>query len=579
MAKCAGSKGLIDKVILAAAALGAVGAGVLWSSARAADDGDNPSTIAAGTPIDGLGPSPLSAPGSEMVDRAHAACFDSDPYPSALKCQKCHEDHFREWSVSQHAYAQLSPVFNTFSNKLIKLTNGTLGDFCIRCHTPVGMSLHEPINISNMDRPPSSREGVTCVVCHRINQAWGKMSARQALVPGDIHHPVYGPFDNEGLKKVLANSDKWGVTKTEADPQRHGRDIHSDARRFFQIVTPGFCGSCHDVFGPDGFRLEDAFSEFKTSPARAQKETGLPRLPHERGSRGGLRLLDPAGGAHRQCPHPAAQTYQPLDRRARLLRRSPRHFPAPPLRHPRRKPETRGTWRWPGECGEWLTFDVDSGWGKEAWESQDRDRNLFPEGWRDRTKRLKGREIIDYNQHLLAEARDARVRLLMHGLSLSDISVDRANAKGIRFSVTVANATDGHGVPTGFDAERVIFLRVVVCDCDGKLVYQSGDLDPNGDLRDDRSAYVHNGELPPDRALFSLQSLFVTRNIRGGERIQGIPVPYSPDPLPFMRPLNYPFSPYGRPILDRKQKQNLEVGGHRRPPMKCRPRSLQGAAL
>ena len=88
----------------------------------------------------------------------------------------CHEDHFREWSVSPHAYAQLSPVFNAFSNKLLKLTNGTIGDFCIRCHTPTGMALHEPMNISNMDRPPTSREGVTCVVCHRINQPWGKIS-------------------------------------------------------------------------------------------------------------------------------------------------------------------------------------------------------------------------------------------------------------------------------------------------------------------------------------------------------------------------------------------------------------------
>src|SRR5262245_46667302 len=62
------------------------------------------------------------------IDLAHADCFRNDPFPSAKKCQACHEDHFREWSASQHAYAQLSPVFNAFSNKLLKLTNGTNGD-------------------------------------------------------------------------------------------------------------------------------------------------------------------------------------------------------------------------------------------------------------------------------------------------------------------------------------------------------------------------------------------------------------------------------------------------------------------
>src|SRR5262249_48309723 len=84
-------------------------------------------------------------PIQQAIDAAHAACFDDDPFPSAKKCQKCHEGHFREWSVSPHAYAQLSPVFNAMSNALIKLTNGTTGDFCIRCHTPVGMAQNEPI--------------------------------------------------------------------------------------------------------------------------------------------------------------------------------------------------------------------------------------------------------------------------------------------------------------------------------------------------------------------------------------------------------------------------------------------------
>ena len=272
MANRAWSRNLAGKLVLSMAALSAVGVAVHWTTVQAAQDATTPPSNPPGAVIVGSVPSQLPEEVTHIVDRAHAACFDDDPYPSAKKCQKCHEDHFREWSVSQHAYAQLSPVFNTFSSKLIKVTNGTLYDFCIRCHTPVGMSLNEPIIMSNMDRPPSSREGVTCVVCHRINQPWGKMSARQALVPGNIHQPVYGPLGNEVLEQVLSDSDKWGVTKTEPDPNRRGRDIHGNAIPFFQIVTPGFCGSCHDVFGPDGFRLEDAFSEFKTSPAALKKK-------------------------------------------------------------------------------------------------------------------------------------------------------------------------------------------------------------------------------------------------------------------------------------------------------------------
>ncbi|MCP4508611.1 MAG: hypothetical protein GY826_19735, partial [Fuerstiella sp.] len=63
------------------------------------------------------------------VDQAHSECFRSTPFPSAEACGQCHPQHYREWSTSPHAYAQMSPVFNAMSNTLIKLTNGTLGDF------------------------------------------------------------------------------------------------------------------------------------------------------------------------------------------------------------------------------------------------------------------------------------------------------------------------------------------------------------------------------------------------------------------------------------------------------------------
>ncbi len=118
-------------------------------------------------------------------------------------------------------------------------------------------------------------------------------------------------------------------------------------------------------------------------------------------------------------------------------------------------------------------------------------------------------------------------------------------------------------MPTGFDAERLVFLRVTVWDRNGQLVFVSGDLDPNGDVRDSHSFYVHNGELPLDRQLFSLQTKFLTRNVRGGEREQILAVPYSLDPLPFIRPETRPFTVLGRPVGARKHKQNIEANGHR----------------
>ena len=125
------------------------------------------------------------------------------------------------------------------------------------------------------------------------------------------------------------------------------------------------------------------------------------------------------------------------------------------------------------------------------------------------------------------------------------------------------NATDGHGVPTGFDAERLMFLEVTVTDEQGRVVYISGDRDRNGDVRDGHSLYVHNGELPLDRDLFSLQSKFIVRTVRGGEREQVLAVNTSDAVLPFIRPERRPTTLYGRPRDARKHKRNIEPLGKR----------------
>ena len=184
-------------------------------------------------------------------------------FPSASACAACHPDHFREWSVSAHSYAQLSPVFNAMHATIFKATSGTNGDFCIRCHTQVGMQRDEPLFTSNFKRHPASLEGITCVVCHRVDRNYGKVSGRTAVVTGDLYQPVYGPGGNTILKKILQNNPSL-KSKEDGGGQRK---IHRDIVKFDPISTSGFCGTCHDVNLLNGFRLEEAFTQFKNSPA------------------------------------------------------------------------------------------------------------------------------------------------------------------------------------------------------------------------------------------------------------------------------------------------------------------------
>ncbi len=72
--------------------------------------------------------------------------------------------------------------------------------------------------------------------------------------------------------------------------------------------------------------------------------------------------------------------------------------------------------------------------------------------------------------------------------------------------VLLVSTTDGHRVPTGFTSERQMWVDVTVWDAAGEVVFRSGDLDADGNLRDVHSARVHAGEVALDDQLVNLQS-------------------------------------------------------------------------
>ncbi|HSR51557.1 MAG TPA: multiheme c-type cytochrome [Acidobacteriota bacterium] len=480
----------------------------------------------------------------DEAEQLHLDLFKEQRFPSATTCKTCHPDHYREWSVSAHAYAQMSPVFNAMHGKILKLTNGTNGDFCIRCHTPVGMNLEEPEFISNIDRHPTSREGITCIACHRLDQAYGKISGRLAIVEGSIYDPVYGPSGGAELRRVVES----GEFGTNTDPGKSGRAIHRDVEQLDQMTESGLCGTCHDVNLVNGFRLEEAFSEYKNSPA-ARK--GVSCQDCHMGTVPGV-----------DSGYETAPAAVVGGKPTRPRKRTNHMFAGPDYSviHPGIFPHNVEAARL-ATIPEWLQFDYKAGWGTDEFERNLPEGYQFPSRWELVDDRYEARELLRDNLDLLDEIARQRLEVLRAGYVLGDIEVEESGPQGIRFKVEFRNGTDGHNVPTGFDAERLVWIFVTVTDSQGKVVFQSGDLDPNGDVRDTHSLYVHNGELPLDKQLFSLQSRFLTRMVRGGEREQVLAVNYSPDPLPFLRPSTSSTILTGRPVGARKHRQTLHPLG------------------
>jgi hypothetical protein len=543
---------------------------------------------------------------------AHARFLDllesEKRFPSAATCAQCHPDHYREWSVSAHAYAQVSPVFNAFQAALFKLTSGTNGDFCIRCHTQIGMQREEPIFTSNLKRHPASLEGITCVVCHRVDRNYGKVSGRTAVLEGDLFQPVYGPKGNAILKEMLATNSNLKSSE-EDDGQMK---VHGDVKKFDPISTSAFCGTCHDVNLLNGFRLEEAFTQFKNSPAAKDGETcqdcHMGKIPGKKSADGEANFgHGPAarigGGVWVKEGDPGYGTTTTPRKRTNHMFAGPDYSIVHPGMFPHSKALRDKLWEWQRQevkdgktevaeragLAHMLDFKWEDGWGdaESAFEKKVREDEkaemALPWPWDDRQNRADFRLLLNDQFRLLNQISVERHQVLRRGFQLGKTEVTRDDSKGLDFRIQVKNGTDGHGVPTGFDAERLIYLDVKVKDAKGRVIYQSGDRDPNGDVRDLHSSYVHHNadksapylqqtawkdaaglermaydtKWKEDKDLFNLQSKFITRNLRGGEREQVLAVNHSLDPLPYIRPDTRPGILVARPGAARKQARIL----------------------
>jgi len=480
------------------------------------------------------------------AERAHEQLFSESRYPSAATCGTCHPKHYSEWSVSQHAYAQLSPVYMAINNFLNFSTSSSMGDFCLRCHNQVGANIGESPFISNLERHPTSREGITCVVCHRMTKAYNKASGRVGLAEGDLLEPVYGPTGNKELSRVLKDDNYRVVT----DPDEAGRKIHTEAKQFAAITTPTFCGSCHDVTLFNGFRLEEAFSEYRLSPAAARGETcqdcHMGKVPG-------------VASGYETGPAAVVGGVPTSDRKIT------NHLFAGPdysIIHPGIFPHNSEAQKM-ASLRQWLEFDYKAGWGTDEFEDNLPDGYEFPKRWEAIDDRYDARTILDEQFDRLEYARQERLELLRNGYHLGEIVVEQQDEDGIEFEVQVKNATDGHNVPTGFTGERLVWLEVTVTDAEGTVLFESGDRDPNGDLRDLHSRYVHNGELPLDDYLLNLQSRFVVNQGRGGEREAVIPIPYTVTALPIVRPSITSLVLTGEPLTERNHRMGIEPNGER----------------
>jgi hypothetical protein len=255
-----------------------------------------------------------------------------------------------------------------------------------------------------------------------------------------------------------------------------------------------------------------------------------------------------------------------------------------------------------------LDFKWEEGWGdadsafEKSMASDPKKEEALPWPWSDRKYRSDFRLELNNQFRNLNAINEQRVQILRRGFQLGKFDVTENDAKGLKFKLEVRSGTDGHGVPTGFDAERLDVIQITVRDAKGHVLYQSGDRDPNGDVRDTHSAFVHQDApkagdslgvsgwkkqlglplLPEDLKwkeddhLLNLQSIFLVREIVGGEREQILPTNLLLEPLFYVRPDTRPGILYARPAGARKQGEVVPPNGNRWGEWEVSPKALTG---
>lgn len=483
----------------------------------------------------------------------HAAAFAKSAYPSASQCATCHRAQYDEWRYSSHAYASISPMFHKFEQAINNLASGTVGYFCMRCHASVGTTMGEERHVPLWQRPQVSREGVTCITCHRVDENYVKTNGARRIEPGPLTDPVYGSIGGAGVAAVVGDPKAWNVALAEGEL---GLQIHQKGIRFEQLGKSEFCTACHQVAVHPGIKLETVVDEYRASPALADgiscQDCHMSTKP---GQNSGY-ATGPAAVVNGKVVDPNRK-------------RTNHAFVGPgyPITHPGIFPHHPEAERFTVE--EWLRFDYRAGWGTDAFEDKLARGGVkvdFPERWKYADDRVEARLIVDENLRLLATKAQLRSELMELSSRIDGPFFDgpRQVGRDLEFRYRITNLNPGHNMPSGsLGAQPELWVNVALIDPDGKNRWETGYVDSHGDMADLHSFDVRAGKLAHDDQLINFQSKFLTTNLKGTDREMYLPVPFDGDQRPFIRPANVPTTLLNHPPTIRMEKRSLPPLAHR----------------
>ena len=172
-----------------------------------------------------------------LARTSSGGAFDAVSLAGSQTCgtSGCHTEIYAEWQPSAHRWASLDAAFQGIQNIMAQQNGPVSTRYCGGCHDPISLfSGTKNIGVDDLTALHGYQEGISCLVCHAIEQTNVKGNADYV-----IHQPeryVYELRDDP----LSAELSRFLI---RAYPARH---VETLSKRMFK--APEFCAACHKQF-------------------------------------------------------------------------------------------------------------------------------------------------------------------------------------------------------------------------------------------------------------------------------------------------------------------------------------------
>lgn len=168
--------------------------------------------------------------------------FDARSMGGSKSCgtSGCHEEIYKEWSVSAHRYSAMDVGFRAIQTTMGNQNGPESTRYCAGCHDPISLFAGtKNLYRDELTNPIGRDEGVSCVVCHSIKETDVKGNASYVIAQPAryMFELAEGTVAPTGARRLVRDF------LIRAYPREHVRTLQ---HRLFK--SPEFCAACHKQF-------------------------------------------------------------------------------------------------------------------------------------------------------------------------------------------------------------------------------------------------------------------------------------------------------------------------------------------